>query len=69
LIDQVISGDDPASVVIAPDLLHWFWILVGVATIAVGAYRYWTARNRNTAEQADATAPGSPGCASSPSRG
>jgi hypothetical protein len=43
-------------VTIGLGLLHWFWILVGVAIIAVGAYRYWTARNRNAAEQAHATA-------------
>lgn len=44
------------AVAIGLGLLHWFWIPVGVATIAVGAYRYWTARNRNAAEQAHATA-------------
>jgi hypothetical protein len=44
------------AIAIGLGLLHWFWILVGVATIAVGAYRYWTARNRNAADQADASA-------------
>jgi hypothetical protein len=47
-----------AGVVVAIGLgvLHSFWIVVGVAIIAVGAYRYWTARNRKAGQHADATA-------------
>jgi hypothetical protein len=43
-------------VAIGLGLLHSFWIVVGVAIIAVGAYRYWTARKLKAKEHADATA-------------
>jgi hypothetical protein len=43
-------------VAIGLGLLHWFWIIAGAAIVAIGAFRYRTARNRKAAEHAHAAA-------------
>jgi hypothetical protein len=45
-----------AVISIGLSLLHPFWIVVGLAGIAVGAYQYFKARRRKAAEHADAAA-------------
>ncbi|GAA1597000.1 hypothetical protein GCM10009789_58750 [Kribbella sancticallisti] len=45
-----------ALVGIGLGLLHWFWILVGLASVVFGLYQYWRARTRAAQAKAEATA-------------
>ncbi|HEY0619398.1 MAG TPA: hypothetical protein VGD15_17475 [Kribbella sp.] len=44
------------AIAIGLSLLHPFWIVVGLAAVAAGAYQYLKARKRKAAEHADAAA-------------
>jgi hypothetical protein len=56
LAGPIAIGGAGLLVAIGLGLLHWFWIIVGVAVIGFAAYRGWQAANRSKQAQADATA-------------